>query len=120
MSDHKTLKRPSLWIPERNLRLLAAIGKLGEESAELNRIISRITIQGINGQDPETGKPNRSALAEEIADVHGLSRLVVDELGLDFASIKERATAKLEHKRLWLDMITVWQTAESGKENTVK
>lgn len=106
MSDHKTMKDPSLWVPERDLVLLAAVGKLGEEASELCKICFRITIQAIDGVDPETGKRNLDALAEEIADVRGLSELVIRHVHLDQGAIAERAEIKRAHKSKWMDMIS--------------
>lgn len=105
MSDHKTMREPSRWVPMDDKRLLAAIGKLGEEAAELSAIISRIVIQGPEGVNPDTDKPNLQALMEEIADVRGLSRLVIDEFKLDESLIGERAERKRQHKLAWLRML---------------
>jgi hypothetical protein len=95
-------KQPSLWIPERDPATLAAIGKLGEEACELGAALFRAAIQGIDGLDPETGRPNREKIADEIADVRALSRIGVARLGLDDAEIEERAARKVAFKEPWL------------------
>lgn len=97
--------RPSKWVPMTDLQMLAALGKLAEEAGELVSIISRCIIQGIDGKDPETGKANIKALAEEIADVGGLSKLVVLHLNLDPSDLSERAEKKYRMKRDWLEML---------------
>ncbi len=97
--------RPSKWIPCTDLRTLAALGKLQEELGELTSIVARTIIQGVDGVDPETGKPNLQALAEEIADVRAMSRLVIEHLGEGGVNISERAAKKLCMKREWLEML---------------
>jgi NTP pyrophosphatase (non-canonical NTP hydrolase) len=98
-------KRPSKWIPITDLKTLAALGKLAEEVNELGAIIARSIIQGLNGANPETGNINVDDLEKEIADVRGLSALVIRQLGLDEAAIAERAEKKRQMKRDWIDML---------------
>jgi hypothetical protein len=98
-------KKPSKWIPITDLKTLAALGKLAEEVNELGAIIARSIIQGLGGANPETGEINIAALAKEIADVSGLSELVIDQLGLDAAAINERAEKKLRMKQEWIEML---------------
>ena len=86
-------------------RKLAAIGKLLEELGEAVAIASRTVIQGLDGVDPDDGTPNLQRLSEEVADVRGLSDLVIDELHLDYSFIGERAARKRKHKKQWLDML---------------
>jgi hypothetical protein len=57
----------SKWVPESNQTILRRVGKTGEECAELSKVCSRITIQGIDGVDPVTGESNRDALAKAAA-----------------------------------------------------
>lgn len=86
--------------------MAAVLGKLGEEAAELCNIIMRIWIQGIDERNPETGKPNRVALWEEIADVEALiemSKRAPLMLPRDYIAIRrEKKTAM---RMEWLRMI---------------
>lgn len=96
----------STWIPTNDPILLSALGKLCEEAGELVSIISRIIIQGgLDECDPETGKSNREALQEELADVQGLSNLVANVLFLDHQGIDLRANKKYNMKAEWLEML---------------
>lgn len=97
--------RPSKWVPCTDLRTLAALGKLAEECGELSSIIARCVIQGVDGMDPETGMSNLTSLEHELADVRGLSRLVIEHLHLMKNQIEERAEKKLQMKRDWLEML---------------
>lgn len=97
--------RPSKWIPITDLQTLAALGKLAEECGELSAIIARCVIQGLNGVNPETGEINDDDLQKEIADVRGLSQLVIRQFGFDDAFIAERAEKKYQMKREWLEML---------------
>jgi NTP pyrophosphatase (non-canonical NTP hydrolase) len=97
--------RPSKWIPMTDLQALAALGKLAEECGELSAIIARCIIHGIEEKDPETGEVNAIALKKEIADVQGLSKLVVRHFGMDPAAIAERAEKKYRMKVEWLEML---------------
>ena len=80
---------------------LAHLGKLGEEAGELSSIVSRCIIQGINEADPESGKSNREALAEEIADVFAMAELVIERFSLHRTHIADRMTRKIAMKRAW-------------------
>lgn len=97
--------KPSKWIPITDLQTLAALGKLQEELGELTSIIGRCIIQGIDERDPETNELNRDNLQKEIADVMGMSVLVMDRLGLDKDEIDVRASKKLKMKHDWLEML---------------
>ena len=39
--ETKDIKEPSLWLPETDQMLLAALAKLGEEAGELSAIVCR-------------------------------------------------------------------------------
>jgi hypothetical protein len=95
-------KHTSDWVPISSPRTLAALGKLGEEAGELSAIISRCIIQGLAGVNPETGEVNLVALEKEIADVRGLSKLVIQQLGLDETAIEYRAGMKRNMKANWI------------------
>ena len=84
----------------------AVLGKLGEEAAELANIIFRIWIQGINECDPESGKENRAALMEEIADVEAMLEMAKRHFGILYrASISVRREKKIAMKTEWVRMI---------------
>lgn len=93
----------TLWKPEPDVLIHQALGKAGEEAGELATIIFRCTIQGLDSSDPGTGKWNRKALFDEIADVlaatQWLREIVGD--GLDEA----RVARKLAGFRLWRQML---------------
>lgn len=59
----------ALWKPEANVILHQALGKLAEETGELQQIVARCLIQGISASDPKTGQINHERLQEEISDV---------------------------------------------------
>lgn len=91
------------WTPESDKHILAVIGKLGEESAELSNICFRIIIQGLDGADPVTGKSNRQALMEELADVDAMIANTIHRLGLPANVITDRSNRKYDWKQPWFD-----------------
>ena len=64
-----TGKKYSPWMPITDVRTLRVLGKAAEETAELNKALCRAIIQGLDGIDPHTGKDNKTAIMEEMADV---------------------------------------------------
>lgn len=66
-ADH--LRDASPWRAEPDPVKLAILGKLAEETGELQAAIARCIIQGVDGVHPVTRKPNVEWLQEEIADV---------------------------------------------------
>lgn len=96
-------KGPSDWRPEPDQKLLAAIGKLGEEAGELASRCSRAMIQGALSLDPSDGRPNAIHIEDEIADVYATAEIVTRLLGLDPAAIVERSRRKRDFKQRWLD-----------------
>jgi NTP pyrophosphatase (non-canonical NTP hydrolase) len=95
-------REPSNWVPISSPQVLAALGKLGEELGEASAIISRCIIQGLGGKNPESGEGNWAALEKELADVRGLSALVIRQLGLDEEAIADRAEKKRNMKANWI------------------
>lgn len=91
----------SAWVPVTDLRMLARLGKLNEELAELSAIVARCIIQGVEECNPETGKLNRLALEQEIADVLAGIKIIVEDLRLDSLKIAERCQHKVDHLRRW-------------------
>ena len=98
-------ERPSKWIPITNMVDTAHIGKALEEAGELVSILARIQIQGIDEVDPDTGKPNRIALQEELADFRAMAFLLTERFDLDRAQMAIRAARKVEMKREWHRML---------------
>ncbi|MBD9372080.1 hypothetical protein IB238_05480 [Rhizobium sp. ARZ01] len=102
----------TLWKPEPDLLVHQALGKACEEASELSNILARCLIQGLNQNEPVSGKPNRQALFEEIADldaaIQWLRELVNDEY--DGA----RADRKLNGFRRWQRMLEEDATASKG------
>ena len=80
-------------MPEPDLLTHQALGKLAEEVNELGSIIARCLIQGLNESEPETGKPNREKLAEEMADVEAALLWVKEVVGGDGPPYDKRVTA---------------------------
>lgn len=96
----------SKWIPESNPMVLRRVGKTGEECAELGKVCSRITIQGLDGVDPESGISNREALAREIADVLAQCHVTMRELALDSHQILLRQMQKEAQMAEWEEMFS--------------
>lgn len=89
------------WKPITNQLDLAHLGKLGEECGELTAVNERCKIQGLDGLNPETGKPNRRWLEEEIADVLACLDRVVERFNLDKEFIMQREAKKIALLREW-------------------
>lgn len=96
---------PNKWVPMTDLIALAHLGKLSEEAGELSSIVSRCIIQGIDECDPETGKPNRQALLEELSDVAAMSQMAIDYFGLDTFEFCKRVDRKMKMKKAWHAML---------------
>lgn len=107
MSDHKTLGEPSLWRMEPHEVNVLLLSKVAEEANELAARCNRAIAQGLNGIDPDSGRTNYAELQDEVADVKGLSALLVYLLAMDAAYVQERADAKRIHKHKWLAAVAV-------------
>lgn len=95
----------SNWQPITDKLQLAVLGKLGEEVNELGARLARAIIQGLDGADPETGKTNREAIEDEIADVLAMVDHVFFYLGLDSKRVNERALRKHLFKSPWFEAL---------------
>ncbi len=91
----------SPWKHESDPLTIRRIGKLGEELAELSKVVCRIQIQGISGIDPKTGKSNKEALTEEIADVIAQCELSISQLSLRGSIIADRIEVKKQRMEEW-------------------
>jgi hypothetical protein len=105
--DNKDIPRKPLsnWHPMADPHTVAVIGKLGEEVTDLGSALFRSIIQGIDEKEPETLKPNREWLEEEIADVLAMTELAIKRLGLNAQSIMERRDRKMAYKEPWFDYL---------------
>lgn len=91
----------SKWIPTTDLLMLRRMGKLGEELGELQAVVARCIIQGIDEVDPGTGKINRLRLEHEIADVLAQCKVTINLIGLDSARITDRVVHKVGLMAEW-------------------
>ncbi|MCM2455334.1 hypothetical protein HGO37_08055 [Rhizobium sp. CG4] len=95
----------TLWMPERDVVLHQALGKLAEECNELAKIATRCMIQGFEEYDPSTDKPNRTQLMEEVADVRATMRWLFEVLDQPFKGESPRETRKFDGFMKWQAMI---------------
>lgn len=91
------------------------LGKLGEELGELQAIQSRIGIQGVEGINPENGKVNRQALAEEVADVIAQCYLCIEHFDLPREFVDVRIAEKKVQMTIWDDLVDSDKTTLSGE-----
>jgi hypothetical protein len=108
--ETKDIAEPNPWQPGRDTsqRVLAAVGKLGEEAGELASACCRILIQGINESDPGTGKVNRQRLLDEIADVRAVIELVLCQIEISETELHElfaRMNRKYDMKVKWMELV---------------
>lgn len=89
------------WQVETNPLRLRRFGKLGEELGELQAVVSRCVIQGIDAVDPSSGKTNRQRLMAEMADVYAQMHCVMNDLQLDNALVSTRMAVKVEQMQEW-------------------
>ena len=104
----KPMKPPAPWVPMTNALDLAVLGKLIEELNEAGKIAARCIIQGIDEADPTTGKINRVALAEELADVYASADHAIQRFFLssaDTLNMTTRAGKKFVHLKGWHDLL---------------
>lgn len=95
------------WTPMKNPCDLKHLGKLGEELGECSAIVSRCIIQGIDGEEPGSGKPNKRWLEEEIADVLASMEVVINRFKLDIDFIEARSEKKVNLLRQWHSMLEI-------------
>lgn len=93
------------WHPITNALDLKYLGKLGEELGECSAAVSRCIIQGIDGEEPMTGVPNRVWLENEIADVLANIDLVAEHFELDLDGIATRSAEKQKRLKTWHQML---------------
>lgn len=104
MVDIKDLNGPNPWHPMDNPVDLKHLGKLMEELGEAQSAAARCIIQGIDEEEPVTGKVNREWLEDELADVLANINLVALRFELDEDRMNERMERKAKQLKLWHDM----------------
>lgn len=82
---------------------LRRLGKTAEELSELQAVLARIIIQGVDEIDPSSGKTNRTRMEEETADAFAQLSLLVEFYKMD----SERLYARIEKKAL---QMREWET----------
>lgn len=95
----------TIWYPEKNQVVLAAIGKLGEEASELAAKCCRIVISGLDEPNPDNGKSNRQELQDEIADVEAMISHVHTIMKTDLKAMDLRSRHKFTYKEAWFDAL---------------
>lgn len=89
------------WHPIDDKVDLKTLGKFLEELGECVSAGARCIIQGMDGKEPVTGKPNREWLAEEVADVAANAQLVIERFGFSHPNLQHRIDKKKEMLRRW-------------------
>lgn len=93
--------RMNPWRPDDDPRQARRLGKTAEELGELQAVIARIQIQGMDGIDPSSGKTNRQRLIEETADVLAQLQCNREYFGISWEVIAERGQMKYEQMTEW-------------------
>lgn len=101
---HET-KALNPWQPERDLIMLAILGKLLEELGEATAIVARCVIQDVHESEPVTGKRNIEALQNEIADVYATMGMAQVHLALNDREMSQRVHRKQQHLLEWHRLI---------------
>lgn len=104
MVDESELQDASPWHPIKDAVDLKHLGKLSEELGEAQAAVSRCIIQGVDGEEPVTGKLNREWLENELADVLANINLVALRFNLNEDRMNRRAAKKMVHLKQWHDM----------------
>jgi NTP pyrophosphatase (non-canonical NTP hydrolase) len=105
------LRDASPWNPMTDPTDLKVMGKLLEELGELTSAVSRCVIQGIDEVEPETLKPNRRWLEDEIADVLATIGLATVRFGI--IPDHNRINRKKAHLQQWYS----YPPPEAPKDN---
>ncbi len=89
------------WYVEIDSQRLRRFGKTLEELGELQAVVARCIIQGIDEVDPSSQKTNRLRLEEEIADIYAQLFLLEERFNLDTEFIAERMMHKTDQMYEW-------------------
>lgn len=92
------------WHPISDPVDLKHLGKLAEELGEAQSAVARCIIQGIDEEEPVTGKLNREWLEDELADVLANINLVTLRFCLNEDRMNKRAAKKMAQLKTWHDM----------------
>lgn len=93
------------WYVEVDAARLRRLGKTLEELGELQAVVARCIIQGIDEIDPSSGKVNRKRLEEEIADVYAQLSLLVEYFDLNSEFIHFRCLDKIDQMQTWDSLV---------------
>lgn len=97
------------WIPMRDPKTLALIGKLGEEATELAKACFRASIQGLDGIDPDNGHTNAENIAREYMDIKAVMDTMDDRSVMPYPSdmpgLKSRHGDKVKGFHYWMALI---------------
>lgn len=93
--------RMNPWQPDADPVQARRIGKTLEELSELAAVLARISIQGMYGVDPASGKTNRQRLEEETADVVAQLACNANVFKLDLDFIDTRSDRKVALMSEW-------------------
>lgn len=104
MVDENDLRNANPWHPIQDPVDLKHLGKLSEELGEAQAAVSRCIIQGIEEEEPVTGRLNRECLENELADVTANISLVALRFELNKDRMNKRAAKKMAHLKQWHDM----------------
>lgn len=94
-------KKMSPWQVTTDPKQLRRLGKTAEELAELQKVIARVQIQGIDGVDPDSGVSNREAMQKEVADVAAQVELLIHHYSLDRTAMLDRSKQKMLQMAEW-------------------
>lgn len=89
------------WTPETDPIRQKTLNKLNEEAGELISASARCLMQGIDGHEPETLKPNKEWLEDELADVWACFQGTIKTFKLDLPRIIDRANKKMAYLENW-------------------
>lgn len=108
----------TLWKPEPDVVIHQALGKACEEATELAGILARCLIQGLDQSEPATGKPNRQALFEEIADLDAAVQWLRELLDDGYDQYDgARADRKLAGFHRWQRLLEADMAPQTAKTN---
>lgn len=93
------------WVPMDNKIDIAHLGKLGEETGELIKILFRSLIQGLYEHDPKSKKRNLDAVQDEISDVKAAADTAIMRFGLNVHAIDRRIERKQAGYWTWHGML---------------
>jgi hypothetical protein len=100
-NDAPSRPKLSKWIPTTDLMTLRRMGKLAEELGELQAVVARCVIQGIDEVDPGSHKVNRQRLLDELSDVQAQIGRTLLAFDLDQEYLQRRVAEKMRQMNEW-------------------